>query len=311
MRLSVLLCVAVVVVGVLVSGVAARRSRARPVYDEDEWEFSSQGQGQWEHYPEDVDFENDVYYPIRMSGRLAKKLAIEDQVNGVEFRIQGEGENFGWAQGMQGGQQQQGLYGSSDIQQQLGGLGLGQTQFGQQQFGQQQQQFGQQFGGVNQQTYGYPPNQNQNQNVNVQTKKQVQYATPIVTYAQPVVESIDMTPPQMPHQKLTAKAIVQPTYRESPMMTVSPIMATAPTMRKGAGYTPPQPQPRKVNSLGEVLGRLGVGHMEQQVQGQLASMGGAQQQVQGLQQQFGQGQQQQGQQQFGQNNLGGIGAGNF
>jgi len=68
-----------------------------------------------------------------------------------------------------------------------------------------------------------------------QSKKQVNYAAPIVTYAQPIVQALDTTAPQVADQSYTAAPIVQPTYQVAPVQNVQAISATAPTINKGFG----------------------------------------------------------------------------
>jgi len=67
------------------------------------------------------------------------------------------------------------------------------------------------------------------------SSKKVQYAQPIVTYAQPVVQQVDLEQPNIQKQHLTAQAIIQPTFQTAPLMTTAAITATAPTMQKQAG----------------------------------------------------------------------------
>lgn len=43
-----------------------------------------------------------------------------------------------------------------------------------------------------------------------QQGKSIRYAQPIVTYAQPIVQQMDTTPPKVEKQHLTAQAIIQP-----------------------------------------------------------------------------------------------------
>jgi len=69
----------------------------------------------------------------------------------------------------------------------------------------------------------------------VQQAKTVQYAQPIVTYAQPIVQQVDMAQPIMQKQQLSAQPIIQPTFQTAPVQFQQAITATAPTIQKGFG----------------------------------------------------------------------------
>jgi len=65
--------------------------------------------------------------------------------------------------------------------------------------------------------------------------KKLQYAQPIVTYAQPVVQPVNLQQPVLQAHTKQASPIIQPTYQVAPLMRTQAISATAPTMNKKAG----------------------------------------------------------------------------
>jgi hypothetical protein len=69
----------------------------------------------------------------------------------------------------------------------------------------------------------------------VQQNKKVQYAQPIVTYAQPIVQPVNMQQPIVQTKQMTAQPIIQPTFQTAPLQTTQAISATAPTIQKGFG----------------------------------------------------------------------------
>lgn len=69
----------------------------------------------------------------------------------------------------------------------------------------------------------------------VQNNKKVRYAQPVVTYAQPVVQQVDMSAPVIPTHKKTAAPIIQPTFQTAPVQQAITLSATAPTIQKGFG----------------------------------------------------------------------------
>jgi len=69
----------------------------------------------------------------------------------------------------------------------------------------------------------------------VQSTKPIRYNAPIVTYAQPITQQVDMSAPVVQKQKLTAEAIVQPTFTTAPVTYQQAITSTAPTINKGFG----------------------------------------------------------------------------
>lgn len=69
----------------------------------------------------------------------------------------------------------------------------------------------------------------------MQQTKSVRYAQPIVTYAQPIVEQVNMAQPIVQSKQHTAQAIIQPSFQTAPVQQVQAISTTAPTIQKGFG----------------------------------------------------------------------------
>jgi hypothetical protein len=63
----------------------------------------------------------------------------------------------------------------------------------------------------------------------------VRYAQPIVTYAQPIVQAMDMEMPVLQTKTETAKPVYQPTFQVAPVQQAVSLQATAPVIQKGFG----------------------------------------------------------------------------
>jgi hypothetical protein len=69
----------------------------------------------------------------------------------------------------------------------------------------------------------------------LQQNKAVKYQQPIVTYAQPIVQKMDLSLPNIKKQHQLAQAIIQPTYQTAPVQQAVSLSATAPVINKGFG----------------------------------------------------------------------------